>query len=322
MNTKILNFSLTIPLSLFLLLLYLTTASSQQENQNSSKKILQPQFYQGIYLNNYSSRSKKKIEYFIKKAKKFGINAFVMDVQRNKGKKVKGRVQKQISMVSKKIVQKVRENGIWPIARVVVFDQGFYKKPSESLIATRINTAKMAAENGFREIQFDYIRFADNSGIKVPLKERYALIEGFLARAREAVKSYGVKISADVYGRIPLNHSDLIGQRMEGLAKVVDIIYPMAYPSHYTWSKKLMADPHYTVFITSSKGKKRVQGQAEIVSWIQGFKLRTGYARMSLPDYILAQIKATQKAGIRGYVVWNAAQRYNPTWAALQKYKR
>jgi len=307
------------PLKLFILIAFFFLGSSAAETTSDIK---QPTFYRGIYLNNHTSRTEKKMDSFIQQAKKYNINAFVMDVQKTVGPKRKGRVNKTMAMVPKKILDKVIANQIWPIARVVVFDQGFYKQPSEELVQDRITTALEAAKLGFKEIQFDYIRFADNSGIKVPIEERYSLIEGFLARAGKELAPYQVKIAADVYGRIPLNTSDLIGQRMESLAKVVDIIAPMAYPSHYTWSKNLMANPRHTVFITSKKGKDRVQGQAEIVTWIQGFKLRSGYANMSLPTYIAEQIIATQQAGIRGFLVWNAAQNYNPTWLAIAQLQK
>ena len=118
-----------------------------------------------------------------------------------------------------------------------------------------------------------------------------------------------MKIAADVFGRIPLNSGDSIGQRMEGLDKVIDVICPMAYPSHYTWSEKLMSDPYYTVFLTSSKAKERVK-QAEIVSYIQAFKMKVSKSGLSYDDYVLKQIQAVHDAKIKGYILWNAAQNY------------
>ena len=104
---------------------------------------------------------------------------------------------------------------------------------------------------------------------------------------------------------------------MEGLDKVVDIICPMAYPSHYTWSKKLQHNPYHTVYMTSKKANTRTQS-AEIVTWIQGFKMRLG--PNSFPSYIRDQIKATHDAGIKGFIVWNARQKYDTTFAVTRKY--
>lgn len=289
--------------------------------ESYSFAISQPSFYRGIYLNSYTSRSNKKMDYFIKRAQKYRINAFVMDVQKNAGRHGK-RTKKIMAMVSPKMIKKVKKAGIWPIARVVVFDQGFDHYPiDQSIVSDRLQIIRKAAQAGFPEIQFDYIRFADNGRLRhVGYKKRYAVIEGFLKRARKILKPHNTIISADVFGRIPLNRNDLIGQRMEGLAPVVDIISPMAYPSHYTWSRKLMSDPRHTVYITSHKGKKRVAGQAEIVSWIQGFKYKYRYSKHSFVGYIKAQIQAVEQAKIRGFLVWNAAQRYGPVFRALRSY--
>ncbi|HNS82393.1 MAG TPA: putative glycoside hydrolase, partial [Methanolinea sp.] len=57
------------------------------------------------------------------------------------------------------------------------------------------------------------------------------------------------------------------------LDKVADIICPMAYPSHYSWSRKFYADPYYTVHETSTRAKLRSKN-AMIVTYIQAFKMK------------------------------------------------
>lgn len=282
-----------------------------------------PVFYRGIYLSNTTSLSQKKITHFITMAQKYGINAFVMDIQKNNRRRRGHRAKKINSMVPKKIIAQVKKAGIWPIARLVVFDQGFHHYPvDQRIIKARLDLAEQAAKAGFPEIQFDYIRFEDSGRLRhVTLKQRYAVVEGFLAQAKNRLRPYKTITAADIYGRVPLNRNDIIGQRMEGLAKVVDVISPMAYPSHY-WTKKLMANPYHTVYITSKKGHDRIKGQAEIVTWIQGFKYRYTYANMSFVRYIMEQIRAVEKANVRGYLIWNAAQNYGPVWRAMKLYYR
>jgi hypothetical protein len=212
-------------------------------------------------------------------------------------------------------------NGIHPIARVVVFADGLKQWPvSESVIENRLKVAEDACRKGFKEIQFDYIRFTDYTVQgKVSLANRFAFIEGFLAKARERLKLFNVKIAADVFGRIPLNTNDAIGQRMEGLDNVVDIICPMAYPSHYTWSKKLQSDPYYTVFLTSRKARERTK-KAEIVTWIQAFQMKVGMSGLTFDKYIEAQIKAVHDAKIRGFILWNARNDYRVPLATVRSY--
>ena len=285
--------------------------NSYQQEMTSSQQYIFPDFYKGIYLNVVSARDKYKLMGFVEKAKKAGINTFVMDVQSYRYKKC---------IVPLENVDLCQKNGIHPIARIVVFPEGLKVFPvSETIIQEKIEIAKSACNNGFKEIQFDYIRFNDSRKLRhLSRQERYDFIEGLLLRIKKSLASYNVKIAADVFGRIPLNKGDIIGQRMEGLDRVVDIICPMAYPSHYTWSAKLQQDPYYTVYITSKRARDRTVN-AEIVTYIQAFQIKLG----SIPfqKYLREQIKAVHDAGIRGYLFWNARQDYEvPLKVAAQYY--
>ena len=261
-----------------------------------------PDFYRGIYLTVDSARNMEKLSRLVKMAKDARINAMVLDIHTSRY---------DTCQVSRENVEYCIKNGIHPIARIVVFPDGLKRYPvPEPELQARIALAEKACENGFREFQFDYIRFNDHGILRaLTLQQKYDFIEGFLARARSQLKKYDAKIAADVFGRIPLNSKDSIGQRMEGLDKVVDIICPMAYPSHYTWSQKLMADPYHTVFLTSKRAKERVKS-AEIVTYIQAFKMKLGVSGMTYDKYIEEQIRAVHDAGIKGYLMWNARQDY------------
>ncbi|HNV48484.1 MAG TPA: putative glycoside hydrolase, partial [Spirochaetota bacterium] len=210
-----------------------------------------PSFYKGIYLTSNSGKDFKKLQKYVSMAQEGRLNTLVIDVQDSRIKE---------SAIPKQNIDYCIEKGFHTVARVVVFPDGLKKYPVDpQYIANKLAVAENACKLGFREIQFDYIRFNDHGILKkIPLKEKYAFIENFLRKARAHLKPYNVRIAADVFGRIPLNKHDPIGQRMEGLDEVADVICPMAYPSHYTWSKKLMSDPYTTVFITSKKAKERV----------------------------------------------------------------
>jgi len=242
-----------------------------------------------------------KLKEFAERAKASNINTFVLDVQSSKLAQC---------IVPAENVQFCLNNGIHPIARIVIFPDGLKNWPvSDQYIKDKLEIAESACKNGFREIQFDYIRFNDsNSNRSVKIKQRYEFIESFILRAREHLKQYNVRIAADIFGRIPLNDDDIIGQKMESLDKVADIICPMAYPSHYTWSKKLMKDPYFTVLQTSKRAKARVK-KAQIVSWIQAFRMKL--YDIPYDRYISNQIKAVHDADIKGYLLWNARQDYD-----------
>ncbi len=302
-----------------------TTDASKKKKDNSvtiikskenSKENVQtgeykfPDFYRGIYLNISSARNFYRLKRFVRLAKKSYINAMVLDVQTHRYAKC---------VIPKKYVEYVKKNGIHPIARIVVFPAGLaYFPVSKRLIQSKLDIAESACLNGFKEIQFDYIRFNDSNRLRhLSLPQRYAFIEGFIRKAKNHLKKYNIKIAADVFGRIPLNKNDLIGQRMEGLDKVCDIICPMAYPSHYTWSRKLQYNPYYTVLKTSKMANKRTKN-AQIVSWIQGFRMRLG--PVPFPKYIRDQIKACHDAKIRGFIIWNARQLYHVPFKVTKDY--
>ena len=271
-----------------------------------------PDFYRGMYLTNPSGKKPETLKKFIEGAKRANLNVMVIDTQPAPSGK---------TAIPKENVQMVLDAGIHPVARVVCFDQGLKRFPiEEEVLANRIAIAKSAAELGFKEIQFDYIRFNDDGFCaKIPVQTKYEFIENFLARAKKELAPYHVKVAADVFGRIPLNSGDPIGQRMSGLDKVVDVICPMAYPSHYTWSEKMMSDPYYTVHLTSVRAKERVK-QAEIVSYIQAFKMKVKKSGLEYDEYVRQQIKAVHDAQIKGYIFWNAAQEYTVPFRVSEEY--
>jgi len=269
-----------------------------------------PEFYRGIYLTVSSANNFEKLRDLVAKAKSAGMNTMVLDVQSARYVKC---------MVPASHVRYCKENGIHPIARIVVFPDGLKHYPAaESYINDRISIAEDACKNGFKEIQFDYIRFNDSGSTRhLTYAQRYKYIEDFILKARARIDKYNVLIAADVFGRIPLNNDDIIGQKMESLDKVADIICPMAYPSHYSWSRKFYADPYYTVHETSTRAKLRSKN-AMIVTYIQAFKMKM--SGIPFDKYVLDQVRAVHDAGVKGYIMWNARQDYNLPLAVAKNF--
>jgi hypothetical protein len=115
----------------------------------------------------------------------------------------------------------------------------------------------------------------------------------------------GVRVSVDVFGLAATR--DLgIGQKPRRLARIVDAVYPMVYPSHFGSGQYGLADPNaqpaQTVtdallyFEASLRGSK-----ARLVPWLQDFSLGRTYGYKD----VAAQIDATRALGIRGYMLWN-----------------
>ncbi|HZJ98562.1 MAG TPA: putative glycoside hydrolase, partial [Tissierellaceae bacterium] len=103
-----------------------------------------------------------------------------------------------------------------------------------------IQIAEEAALKGFKEIQFDYVRFPTDGKIDLieygdlGREHMQVAIAEFLSYARERLAPLGVYVSADVFGLVTTVENDMgLGQHLETLATAVDIICPMVYPSHY-----------------------------------------------------------------------------------------
>ena len=180
--------------------------------------------------------------------------------------------------------------------------------------------AREIAELGFDEVQFDYIRFPSDGvlnlvdyGQESDEEKRPAAIAGILTRARQVLDPLGVYLSADVFGLTTVIEDDLgIGQKLESLADAVDYICPMVYPSHYARGSFGFANPAarpYEVVEKSLAGAmpRLADVRAHLRPWLQDFDL---YGTPYTPEMVRGQIKAAEEHHTSGWLIWNAANRY------------
>jgi hypothetical protein len=253
-----------------------------------------------------------------------------------------------------KIMDELKERDIYPIARIVVFrdphlseqkpewsiqknggglwkdHKGFaWVNPYERNVWNyNIAIAKEAALMGFREIQFDYVRFPENAkrvdreafypGSNDMVKED--AIKEFLLYARDQLQEYNVRIAADVFGVIATSwgDSDQIGQNWEKIAPTVDYICPMIYPSHYGPGYFGFAvpdaNPAGTVRNALSDAIKRnapLSNPPIIRPWLQSFTAPwvKGYIRYGVKE-VRQQIDTALELGIDEFMIWNAGNNY------------
>ena len=254
------------------------------------------------------------------------------------------------------VLADLKERGIYTIARVVVFRDPhlavqrpdwaiqrigggtWYDRKGKAWVDPyernvwryNIAIAQEAALLGFREIQFDYVRFPENARdldreAFYPAQdhlEKDELIRNFIIEAGEALAPYDVYISADVFGVIATSwgDSDRIGQTWEMMSPHVDYICPMVYPSHYGPGYFGFpvpdARPGETVhraFTDSLKRNAPLENPAIIRPWLQNFTASWIRGNIAYgPREIRAQIEAANALGIDEYLLWNANNRYQP----------
>ncbi|MCP5112929.1 MAG: hypothetical protein GY953_19050, partial [bacterium] len=184
--------------------------------------------------------------------------------------------------------------------------------------------ARDAAERGFDEINFDYIRFPSDgnlSDMHFPVwdntVERRATIKSFFCYLREGMGE--VTISADLFGLATVKADDLgIGQVIEDALLYFDYVCPMVYPSHYAsgfLGKKNPAEhPHAVVHYSMKKAGERrtaleADSKARLRPWLQDFNLGAEYTAKMVRD----QIEATREAlgaDYSGFILWSPRNVY------------
>jgi hypothetical protein len=279
---------------------------------NTSKKDGRPTFYKGIYISNPTARIKTNFNSILEESSSAGINAMIVDAQpRN---------------LPDDLITRMKEKNIHGIARVVAFDLGLVTEfPTKEHMNKLIATIRYSCDIGFKEINLDYIRYADGGWkFKANFEKRYANMMQIITELKEGSKeSCGsdVKYGADVFGRVPFIQNDAIGQRIEEYSQVVDIIYPMLYPSHFYGLKERMGDPYNTVKEGLERTMERSKPGTEAIVWVQGFHYYIGVSGLSFKDYIKVQMQAALDSKSRGFVVWNARNDYKYTFQAFEEFQ-
>ena len=240
------------------------------------------------------------------------------------------------------VVRKARARGLYLIGRVVVFEDpqlserrpelalknpdgsvwhnhaglGWTNMYDRRVWKYNVDVAAGAARAGFDEIQFDYVRFpsdGDVDAIVYPGKRVEAkadTITNFLKYAVKRLRPLGVRVSADVFG-LSATQELGIGQSPRKIARVVDAIYPMVYPSHYGPGEFQLDDPNavpgQTVAFSLADFARQMRGKrAKLIPWLQDFSLGREYSLADVQD----QVAAARRMKARGFLLWNAGGLY------------
>ncbi len=260
------------------------------------------------------------------------------------------------------VLERLEEKQIYPIARVVVFKDSLLaeKRPELSFVDNgkvwkngrgeafvnpflkevwdyNVQIAIEAAKMGFKEIQFDYVRFPEGfenktdilefsmgeyeGASKDPVQARVSAVTDFVAYAREQLKPYDVEVSVDIFGySATLVEAPGIGQNFSKISDNVDVISSMIYPSHWT-SYFGIAKPDLEPYkLVSEYAKMENVKLGELKTppvsrpWLQDFTasyLGAGNYKKYGKAEVEAQIKALNDNGINEFLLWNAGNTYS-----------
>ena len=251
-------------------------------------------------------------------------------------------------------IKKLHQAGIYAIARITCFQDPILAQARPDLAIRRksdgsiwldnkglawidpskqegwdyiLSIAKDALNQGFDEVNFDYIRFPSDGNLKDMSLDNISsesdVIESFFRYTREQLP-YS-KISADLFGLATVRADDMgIGQLIESAYKYFDYVCPMAYPSHYGDGFNGYANPadypYEVVFYSMDKAEERLNNfkkdhddldaNVKLRPWLQDFDMGATYDT----EKVLLQMKATKDSlgkDYSGYFLWNPSNVYN-----------
>ena len=330
--------------------LKITTAATQRIK-------LQPFSPKALYMSFWAADSRLKRSQFEQLIDQTEANALVIDIKSSRGHiAYRSKIPLAREIGAQKIrplkdlpeyLARLKTRGIYTIGRIVVFKDDLLAKNRPELAAHtqdgalwqdrdklswsdpfnqqvrdyNLAVAEEAAQLGFDEVQFDYIRFPSKSDLVFSQEtndnSRVEAINSFLEQAKQRLAPYPTYISANIFGYICWKHKDgKIGQRLVDLAARVDYLSPMLYPSGFPqgipgYSKPL--ETPYQVIARSLQVGQELSGVDPIRfrPWLQAFRDYAFDKRNFNAEDIHAQINASDANGSNGWMLWNASSRFS-----------
>ncbi|HEU5085374.1 MAG TPA: putative glycoside hydrolase [Acidimicrobiales bacterium] len=201
---------------------------------------------------------------------------------------------------------------------------GFTNVANADVREYNIDLAVEAVERGVDEILWDYVRRPEGDlgemvlpGLQVPEGKTEAeavndAVVAFLAEAGEPLREECVYQGASLFG-VAARNPDAIGQPVPAIARHVDYIAPMLYPSHWVRGEYRVDHPNAQPYDIVSKSladfQKKAAGSGVAFNlWVQDFSIGIPYG----PAEVRAQIDAARDLGIDNWLLWNATVRYTP----------
>jgi len=311
----------------------------------------------GLYLSFYGIGDRKLREGALHLLRETELNTLVIDIKGDRGMiPYRSSIPLATEIGAQKIttvkdmkglIRSLKNEGIYAIARIVVFKDSLLANRRPDLAVKDLNgriwhdreglawvdpfkkevweynieIAAEAAQQGFDEIQFDYIRFPDALPVQFSMpntmQNRVKAISGFLMEARKRLSPYNVFLSADIFGYVCWNLNDTsIGQTLESVAPHLDYLSPMLYPSGFQYGipgyRIPTTHPYEIVYLSLKKAQERTHlSPVRFRPWLQAFRDYAFDRRFFEEREIRGQINGVERFGSHGWLLWNPQNIYS-----------
>src|SRR5579872_1266924 len=204
----------------------------------------------GIYLMQATMEDTKYLTYLIERAKKVGINIFVVDLELPSKK-----YQENVALLKK--------NNIMYVARIIMFPGGGTPEQiaSATYRAKKQRLIETALSYGAEQIQLDYIRFNSK---QPPSAEHAITINKIIQSFKNRLASEKIPLQVDVFGITAYGEEKHIGQNIPLFASNIDMICPMVYPSHFQPFSYHFERPYKTVYQSLTSIKEQFDNKLPI----------------------------------------------------------
>jgi len=305
-----------------------------------------PPKVKGIHISSYVAADRKLFPALVELVKRTELNGMEIDIKDESGRVGYDSAVTLADQVGSdfpkggmnlgRVMDKCWYNDIYTIGRVVCFKDPVLakKRPDLAVHDSRgglwgkgdwldpysrevwgylLDLSKEAAAWGFREIQFDYVRFPSDGDITTCVfpsqdsRTKGQVILEFMQYMRDNLKPLGIVVSADLFGLTASSQGEMgIGQDVTSIARYMDYLSPMLYPSHYNKGEYNIsvpeADPYRTVLKSLEDFKRKMEGTGcRLRPWLQDFSLRITYT----PDMVRAQMQACYDSGVEEWLLWD-----------------
>ncbi len=304
-----------------------------------------PADVRAVYLTAATVSVPSNVRAMIQLVKSTRLNAVVVNVKDGDGT--------YLGPGMKRVVDEFHQNGIYTIARIVVFQDtamakahpelalrdtsgglwsanggpSYWVDPASHLVwDANVAAAIGALKLGFDEVNFDYIRFPSGSiqSAVYPVYDGIASMSGIIDQFFSYLTSHiraaypKAVLSADLFAYSFVKNDGLgIGQHVGDTANYFNVIDPMVYPSLYTPGNfgfpNPAEEPYQVVYQTLEDGKKLLPASSTVI-------IRPWIQDFTLgvPPYdatmVGDEMNAIRAAGYGDtWMAWNPANSYDPT---------